>query len=544
MKTGRGSLGRLGPVLSLVGLLGSASLGAQAAAPGHRIFGATTDNQTLMVDSNGVVDQYWSSAFDESLATYLDHDGALLRVIVTDPLPVGGTAGGFERVALDGTVLWTFRYDDLGNLGHHDVAELPNGNVLMVAWEEKTPAEAVAAGRRPSLLDGTFRPDHVIEVEQTGPTSGEIVWQWHAWDHLIQDVDPAADNFGVVGDHPELVDVNYPEKIPSEGDWLHINGIAYDPVYDRILLSPTKVGEIWVIDHSTTTEEAAGHTGGRWGRGGDILYRWGNPQAYRAGTEDDRVFHTQHSPRVIPTGYPGDGQYLVFLNNAPNQTERSAVYQIAPPLDEDGAFVLDPSGVYGPAGPEWEYSADGFYSRTLSSVERLPNGNTLICSGAQGRVFEIDSQGEVVWQFEDPSVRYFNAHYVERWLWSDLKGLSLAAGGSVTLDLIAGTAYAGMDYRVLATRSGTDPGIEIDDLVLPLNPDEVTRLAWLYPNSPTFENSAGTLDSLGRAQAVFNLPPDAWFVPGDVVHFAYLLTDPRSGEAVFASNPAPISIVE
>jgi hypothetical protein len=37
---------------------------------------------------------------------------------------------------------------------------------------------------------------------------------------------------------------------------------------------------LWVIDHQTTTAQAASHTGGRYNKGGDLLYRWGNPQTY------------------------------------------------------------------------------------------------------------------------------------------------------------------------------------------------------------------------------------------------------------------------
>ena len=514
---------------------------AQGPAPGHRILGELDSDSVEMVDSDELVDQTWSTGFD-GFATYLDQNGALLRVTVTEFSLLPGAAGGLQRLALDGTVLWDFRYDQAGNLSHHDIAELPNGNVLIVAWEEKTEAEAIAAGRDPSLLNGTFRPDHIVEVRQTGPTSGEIVWEWHVWDHLIQDFDPTKDNFGVVADHPELIDINYPDDTPFLGDWNHFNGIDYDPVYDRILISADEQSEIWVIDHSTTTEEAAGHTGGRWGKGGDILYRWGNPQAYRAGDEGDRVFNTQHGPRVIPTGHPGEGNYMVFLNNTPGQVGRSSVYELVPPLDPDGAFILDPSGVYGPAGPVWTYSEPGFFSSILSSAERLPDGNTLIASGNEARVFEIDSVGNTVWEYEGGFfAQFFNADYVERWLWSDTLTLSAGQGGSATFDLIAGTQYAGSDYLLLATRSGTEPGVQIGDLVLPLNPDALTQFLRQNPNPPIFPDNMGTLDGIGRAQATFSLPAGSPLSAGDVLDFAYLVFD--QGQPVFVSNAVPVDIV-
>jgi len=522
----------------------AAPMAGQKAAPGHRIFGANSDSQSLMVDSAQVVDQVWTSGYSSAWAHYVDQWGSLLRVIVTDSLPIGGSAGGLQRVALDGTVLWDYRYDQDGRLSHHDIVELPNGNVLIVAWEEKTEAEAVAAGRDPALLDGTFRPDHIIEVQQTGLTTGDIVWEWYAWDHLIQDFDPTQENFGVVGDHPELIDINYPKEIPALGDWNHINGIDYDPIHDRILLSANEQSEIWVIDHSTTTEEAAGHTGGRWGRGGDILYRWGNPLAYRAGNADDKIFRTQHSPRFIPEGYSGEGNFLVFLNNTPRQTDRSAVYELVPPLNADGSFILGPQGRFGPDGPIWSYSQPGFYSNVVSSAERLPNGNTLISSGTQNRVFEVDLAGNTVWEFDVGFGLVFNADYVERWLWADRQSLSASGGGRLDLDLIAGTPYAGMEYLLLASKSGTLPGTRLDEVTLPLNYDSLTQFAIEQQNAVVFENNAGTLDSSGRAVAAFNLPDDSPLVEGDIVHFAYFVTDPESGDAIFVSNATPVTIVK
>ena len=119
-------------------------------------------------------------------------------------------------------------------------------------------------------------PDHVIEVEPNGSSGGNIVWEWHVWAHLIQDYDPAKDNYGVVEDHPELIDINF-MAISAGKDLNHINAIDYNEEFDQILLTSAGQDEIWVIDHSTTTEESAGHTGGTSGKGGDLLYRWGNP---------------------------------------------------------------------------------------------------------------------------------------------------------------------------------------------------------------------------------------------------------------------------
>ena len=168
----------------------------------------------------------------------------------------------FRRVLWDGTIIWDFRYDANGDLSHHDITLLPNGNVLMLTWETKTRTEAITAGRDPNSFGGdTFTSEHIIEVKPTGPSSGDIVWEWYAWDHLIQDYNASKENYGVVGDHPELIDINYGIST-SLSDWLHTNSIDYNEKFDQILISVHNFNEIWVIDHSTTLEEAAGHTGG------------------------------------------------------------------------------------------------------------------------------------------------------------------------------------------------------------------------------------------------------------------------------------------
>jgi hypothetical protein len=99
---------------------------------------------------------------------------------------------------------------------------------------------------------------------------------------------------------------------PVNPDWTHFNGVAYNADLDQIVLSVHSFSEIWIIDHSTTTGEAAGHKGGRSGKGGDLLYRWGNPRVYRAGTVKDQKLFSQHNAHWIPKGYPGEGHLLVF----------------------------------------------------------------------------------------------------------------------------------------------------------------------------------------------------------------------------------------
>ncbi len=309
--------------------------------------------------------------------------------------------------------------------------KLPNGNVLLIVWAKKSAQEAIAAGRNPEIQgDGELRPDFIVEVKPTGKTTGEVVWEWHVWHHLIQDHDVSRANYGDVAAHPELIDINYatdwaeglskPEvdKLrslgyvgPSTGkkrgssrpDWTHINSIAYHAELDQILLSVLGFNEIWVIDHSTTTAEAAGHSGGRRGKGGDLLYRWGNPHAYRAGKLLDQQLFAQHDAQWIPHGLPGEGRILLF-NNGRHRPDGnySSVDEIVSPIDDQGRYLREAGAPFGPERAIWSYTAPhkpDFYSMYISGAQRLDNGNTLICSGLSGTIFEVTPANKIVWKY-------------------------------------------------------------------------------------------------------------------------------------------------
>ena len=65
----------------------------------------------------------------------------------------------------------------------------------MIAWEKKTTEDAVAAGRPDESVPNGLMVDSLVEIKPTGKTTGEVVWQWHLWDHLIQDHDKTKANF-------------------------------------------------------------------------------------------------------------------------------------------------------------------------------------------------------------------------------------------------------------------------------------------------------------------------------------------------------------
>jgi hypothetical protein len=375
---------------------------------GQILFAPMDSGTTYLITPSGTVNHTWYSSYLPGEAVRWLGDGMILRTIKTGfGGGAGGSGGGVQKVHWDGMIEWDFRYDTDGRLTHHDILPLSNGNILMIAWETKTRDEAIAAGRNPNYISSSgFMPDHIIEVQPTGPTSGDIIWEWHVWDHLIQEYDSSKENYGMVADHPELVDINYANDMMSFCDWLHTNSVDYNEQFDQILLSVHNFNEVWVIDHSTTTEEAAGHTGGNSGKGGDLLYRWGNPVAYKAGSTSDQKFYGQHDATWIKPGCPGEGNILVFNNGASRPGGwYSSIDEIIPPVDESGNYHLESGTAYGPEVQTWIYTADppqSFVAGIISGAERLKSGDTLICDGVAGRFFEITPTGTTVWEYINP----------------------------------------------------------------------------------------------------------------------------------------------
>lgn len=387
--------------------LPTALLAAQSAtpSPGFTYADSMFDSSAVLYDESEQLVQTWNFQARPGLVGKLDVDGNTLRTYVTGTGGLGG-GGGLERIAFDGTLLW--RYEPslpAGDYLHHDIAELPNGNVLMTVIEVFSAAEMIALGKDPLSTFSNLLSERIIEVQQTGLTTGAVIWEWHATDHLVQDFDAGRPDFDVIADRPERIDVNFQTDIGSPL-WLHCNSLDYNADLDQIALSTRTGSELWIIDHSTTTAEAAGSMGGQSGKGGDILYRWGNPAMYdTAGT---RHLFGQHDVTWIEEGLPGAGNLICF-NNQKGQLMggilASSVTELVPPVDANGNYALTPGLPYGPAAPVWEYLAPNptdMYSPIVSGAQRLPNGNTLITVGTQNRILEVGLNDQIVWEVSHP----------------------------------------------------------------------------------------------------------------------------------------------
>lgn len=431
------------------------SVNDSRAYQGYSLVAPMNSTTTYLIDMEGRVVKRWDSDCTPAMSAYLLENGHLLRPGAHRGGAIGGAGAGgrVQEFSWEGELLWDYSLATDRNRPHHDICPMPNGNVLMIVWDKKTRDEAVAAGRIPGTVRNEFLPDCILEVQPTGKTTGKIVWEWHAWDHLIQEIDEDKPNYGEVSDHPELIDINFGTNVmadmlkdpaqlaklrslgyiggaapgpkdradgrgpgrggpgPGRGpgmspDWMHTNSVAYNPELDQIMLSIHEFSEVWIIDHSTTTAEAASHGGGRYGKGGDLLYRWGNPRAYRNGTNGDQRLFAQHCAHWIPKGLPGEGHMLVFNNgNGRPDGMYSTVDEVILPIDEDGNYVREEYLAFGPDRAAWSYSAavkQSLFSMTISGAQRLPNGNTFICSGNSSLIFEVTPEKETVWKYLAP----------------------------------------------------------------------------------------------------------------------------------------------
>ncbi|MFO7638830.1 MAG: aryl-sulfate sulfotransferase [bacterium] len=364
---------------------------------GLTLVNALTSSTMRLVANDGRTVNVWHCGKPVAYMPYLMPDSTVWRPgrHPNPQLHPGAWGGLIERYNWHGDIIQSFEWSGPDHIQHHDIYPMPNGNVLVLSVDRRTREEARAAGRVDIATDHLWS-EMIVEYD---PYTHTVVWVWRLWDHLIQDVDSTLPDYGKVSEHPGRLDINV-GAIQAPGDWIHLNAVDYWEEEDLVIISSNRLSELYVIDHSTTTEEARGSAGGRHGRGGDFLYRWGNPQNYGRGGPADQRFFTVHGVNSIRPGLPGEGNILAFNNGNRPDSQYSSVEEIIPPRDSLGRFILPPDSAFGPTEPVWVYADPGaFYSPSYSGAFRLPNGNTLITEGVRGRVFEVTPGGEVVWTY-------------------------------------------------------------------------------------------------------------------------------------------------
>jgi len=402
---------------------------------GYTLFAAR--GKTDLIDMYGRVVHSWNLGTNPHL---LD-DGHLLDAATDDP----SGFKGFTELDWSGNKVWEYRETRSDYAPHHDFLRIYNPKLqayttLYIANKSISNDEAIAAGCDPANAPYTgAQMDAVVEVDM----SGTIVWEWRFFDHVVQDIDPSKDNYvgdgKTIADYPGRIDLNMPGK-PLKRDWLHCNGMDYSEELDQVVINSVQ-GEFYVIDHGNTflVGDSAGSIALAAGPAGDFLYRFGDPARYEQGeppsiTEDwteSTTGHKQmggtHHVQWIKAGLPGEGHFLVFNNSQYlfEHTPQSSILEIDGFLDSQGIhtsqYVNPPEAGYTTVeyaavtqkSPRlisnqivWSYSSSNnraFFSHIGSSGQRLPNGNTLICSDTEGHFFEVTAAGRLVWEYINPA---------------------------------------------------------------------------------------------------------------------------------------------
>jgi len=359
-------------------------------------------NRVFLMNKEAKLLYEWTFTNNIGNDVYLLPNGKLLASLEADEpkIPLGGKGGKIQFIEPDNTPTWQFDYSSIDGETHHDVEILPNGNVIAMVWQQIDSTTAITEG---FILEEKIYPESIIEID---PNTNSIVWEWHSMEHIIQDNDETKNNFGVVSENPNLIDINYIVKDTSlpdvEGDIMHANAIAYDEDNDAIFLSVNSFSEVWVIDHSTSTEEASSHLGGNYNKGGDLIYRFGNPETYE-NTSGTRLFHNNHYPNILKG--ENKGKLLIFSNG--NDIEQSAVYELELP----STYSLQPNFNNEPT-VTWSFTDPDLYSGKVSGAVPLENGNILITEGDFG-FWEVTREKEVVWKFSAPGFYWRGYNYLK-----------------------------------------------------------------------------------------------------------------------------------
>lgn len=350
---------------------------------GYILFCPWISSEYYLINNCGQKINTWKTEeeFDLKMA-YLDEEG-FLWVLNSHIL---------SKYDWESDKIWEFNSMDFGLTAHHDFHIMPNGNFIVIASEVFGPEEVSQVGFN-ELDIGFVAIDGLYEYKHIQEDSFELIWKWNFKDHLVQEANDTLDNYGPVHASPRKLNINFADP-PEYFDWLHCNGLDYNETLDQLIISSRNTSEIYIIDHSTTIEEAASSVGGNQDFGGDFLWRWGFQNLKQ-----------QHDPNWIPEGQPNEGLISVFNNiDGTEDFPYSSIKIIDPPLDAQGKYLLDTLNQFLPAEASKIISGEehGIFSPFMSGAHSQVNGNYIICSGRFGDFFELTEEGEMVWKYHNP----------------------------------------------------------------------------------------------------------------------------------------------
>ena len=345
-----------------------------------------------LIDTNSVVIKTYTFNIGTGYSTHFSPGGNFVRSCQNpgNILTGGGMTGRLQKLDYNGTVLWDWTYSSSTYCLHHDHCVLPNGNILAISYDVHNATDLANAGCTSTLT--SIQAEKIIEIQPVGSNSAVIVWQWNVWDHLVQNVTPTLSTYqSSIVNHPELLNINY----KTTKDWMHMNGIDYNPILDQIVVSSHNLNEWYVIDHSTTTAEAATHSGGKAGKGGDFLYRWGNPPAYQA-VGSPSILNVTHDAHWVPQGCPGAGNFSGINNKGVTSPSNFTTIDMITPPRVDYNYTLTLGSAFTPSTYGYRHQSTG-YTSNMGSVDEFPNGNRMICLATAGTIYEIDAAGNTLW---------------------------------------------------------------------------------------------------------------------------------------------------
>lgn len=359
---------------------------------GYTLFTPERNNNVYLINNCGEKINEWTFTEKPGLTCYLLENGNLLRA----------GKDSLEIRDWNNNLIWSYAMNLNGLAQHHDIEPLPNGNILCVVNDSYSSTDIINEGRNPALVNGTIKLDKIVELEPIGTNNANIVWEWKFIDHLVQDFDSTKFNYGSVVNSPQLININYDNGFTD--DWTHVNSVDYNQDLDQIIISTRHLNELYIIDHSTTTIEAGGHTGGNSNMGGDILWRWGNNHVYEQGTISDQKLFLQHDAKWVENNYLDEGKITVF-NNQNGSNTYSSVHIISPTII-NGVYQKS-NNQFLPTDFEWTWNGnilgELFYESKKSGVQALNNGNILICETGKGQATEVNKNGDILWVYKNPA---------------------------------------------------------------------------------------------------------------------------------------------
>ena len=379
-----------------------------AAFNGYTLYGSALG--ATLIDMNGRVVRVWKDLINTTRPL---RNGMLLAARGNVPsIPGRGSNREVLLLNWDGKALR--RFDRNAEMdfpdgkhwaacAHHDMELIGQSNVFVGTPGDGSENMMILTHKR--VLDQRIShreviDERIIEVN----AAGEIVWEWNAREHL--------EEYGLTEDmRKAMYDDPATGGLDAPGDWIHFNAInvlgpnrhydAGDTRFhpDNILCSSRQFNSLFIVEKTT----------------GKLVWRIGPDYRENAKTAAIGQVIGQHCAHMIPKGLPGEGNILFFDNggfggySAPTAVSPNGVDSVRRHYSR--VLEIDPATldlvwhydriIFGRAG-RIEMAAHNFFSPYISSVQRLPNGNTLVDQGADGQFQELTPEGRVVWEFQNP----------------------------------------------------------------------------------------------------------------------------------------------